>query len=179
MCLIIEPKIPNGKKRLRWMCVSGLFHSLLESVDQPKPRVFLKRCGVRLYDDSEEIRPGAVAELERSLNEASRLARQHADIVQINVWGSQGNVHSSLYKPCVSPLEEDRSLRVFGRRPSTKAPTDESPVICSEENISVQVCVCFRHVMHEGEDLLDSSRRFKGLVLWCEFEAVFGLSSQV
>lgn len=31
----------------------------------------MQRCGRRLYDDFEELRPGAIAELERSLNKAS------------------------------------------------------------------------------------------------------------
>lgn len=33
----------------------------------------MKRCGRRLYDDFEELRPGAIARLERSLNKASEV----------------------------------------------------------------------------------------------------------
>lgn len=40
-------------------------------MDEPKLKRLMKRCGRQLYDDFEELRPGAIAELERSLNKAS------------------------------------------------------------------------------------------------------------
>ena len=41
----------------------------------------MKRCGRRLYDDS-KLRPGAIAEFDRSLNRAGRPTRLSADSAQ-------------------------------------------------------------------------------------------------
>lgn len=43
----------------------------------------MKRCGRRPYDDFEGLRPGAIAELERSLSKASGLTPQHADPTRV------------------------------------------------------------------------------------------------
>ena len=48
-------------------------------MDESKLRGVIKRCGRRLHDDFEELRPGAIAELEGFLNKSSGHMHQSAD----------------------------------------------------------------------------------------------------
>lgn len=102
LCLKLEPHVPAGKTRLRWNC----------------------HCGRRLYDDFEELRPGAVAELERSLNKASGHTRQYAGVTI--------TFYDDVYDPSkdAGPLEQQRLSRPIHGHGSGKsliqAPMDRS-----------------------------------------------------
>lgn len=66
--IVRESSISRGKTRIRWTCVS--LHRMPNSL--PQLLIISQRCGKSLYDDFEELRPGAARDLEIVLNQPSQ-----------------------------------------------------------------------------------------------------------
>lgn len=64
-----EPQLEDGKSRVRWKCVSLRIFQMHSS---NSTKVFVQRCGHKMYDDFIERRPGAAKDLENLLNDSAR-----------------------------------------------------------------------------------------------------------
>ena len=64
-----EPQLEDGKSRVRWKCVSLRIFQMHSS---KSTKVFVQRCGRKIYDDFIELRPGAAKDLENLLKDSAR-----------------------------------------------------------------------------------------------------------
>lgn len=72
----VESPIPPGKKRVRWRCVrvNPVRLSILKELH--------KQCGKMLFDDFDELEPGAIEQLEQQLQSEANPNAETLDLRQ-------------------------------------------------------------------------------------------------
>lgn len=111
----------------------------------PKVFILLQRCGKSLYDDFEELRPGAARDLEIVLNHPFQQTptseyqptRRHHDPIQPSDEAASGNVAVSSGQATLSGRSRPDSARESGQDEST---FNVPGVSCDPENKWLLVC---------------------------------------